>query len=61
MGRKRKPPGEVVGSICINLQQKILDEFATMGNTKHVIEKILTDVYMTRITEKNITDKDSEI
>lgn len=45
MGRKRKPEGEVMKSITINLKQKIIEEIEKDGIPKKVIEEIITQKY----------------
>lgn len=45
MGRARKDPSERVGTITINLQQKIIDEIAEQGSPKQVIEQELIKKY----------------
>lgn len=65
MGRHRKPPGEVVKAITINLKLKVIEELEIEGKPKHVIEKMVNDKYLTRILEreeeeKRKNDRDSE-
>lgn len=45
MGRPRKPKEEIVKTITINLQQKILDEISQEGDPKKVIEKLLIEKF----------------
>jgi hypothetical protein len=45
LGRSRKPEEEKTKSITINLLQKVINEISKDGNPKHVIEKIINDIY----------------
>lgn len=54
MGRHRKPVEELTRSICINLKGKVLMEIEKDGNPKHVIEKLVNEKYLGRITQINI-------
>ncbi len=65
LGRHRKPPGEVVKAVTINLKLKVIEELEKEGKPKHVIEKMVNDKYLAGILEreeeeKRINDKDSE-
>lgn len=46
MGRKRIEETEKVKTLCINLQQKVIDELSKEGIPKNVIEKIINDKYL---------------
>ena len=45
MAGKRKPESELMRSITINLQQKVIDEIAKEGTPKKLIEKMVNDKY----------------
>lgn len=54
MGRSRKPEGELIRSIGINLKQKVLWEIQKDGNPKHVIEKLVNEKYLGKNTQNDI-------
>jgi hypothetical protein len=54
LARSRKPESELTRSICINLKQKVITELEKEGNVKHVIERLINEKYLGKITQKNI-------
>lgn len=45
MGRSRKPEGEIMKTITINIKQSTLDKIALEGKPKHIIEKLIREKY----------------
>ena len=46
VGRKRKPEEEIMKTISINLQQKVLTEIEKEGKPKKIIEELVTSKYL---------------
>jgi hypothetical protein len=52
VGRKRISESERMGTITINLRQKVIDEIAKEGKPKKVIENLILEKFENKTVDK---------